>query len=35
LALQQLAEWSLEDRLPVRIQIQLHKYVWGDTARGV
>ena len=31
----QLAAWSLEDRLPVRLQLQLHKYVWGDDARGV
>lgn len=31
----QLAAWSLEDRLPARIQLQLHKYVWGDDARGV
>lgn len=26
----QLAEWILEDRLPVRFQIQLHKYLWND-----
>lgn len=26
----QLADWILEDRLPVRFQIQLHKYLWGD-----
>ncbi len=26
----ELAEWILEDRLPVRLQIQLHKYLWGD-----
>lgn len=26
----QLAKWILEDRLPVRFQIQLHKYLWGD-----
>lgn len=26
----QLAQWILEDRLPVRFQIQLHKYLWGD-----
>ena len=26
----QLGEWILEDRLPVRLQIQLHKYLWGD-----
>lgn len=28
-----LAEWILEDRLPVRLQLQLHKQLWGD-ARG-
>lgn len=26
----QLAEWILEDRLQVRFQVQLHKYLWGD-----
>ncbi len=26
----QLAEWILEDRLPVRFQLQLHKLLWGD-----
>lgn len=26
----QLAEWILRDRLPVRLQIQLHKVLWGD-----
>lgn len=25
-----LAEWILSDRLPVRLQIQLHKYLWGN-----
>ena len=25
-----LAEWILEDRLPVRYQLQLHKLLWGD-----
>lgn len=30
LAARVLAEWILEDRLPVRLQIQLHKYLWGD-----
>ena len=29
----QLADWILADRLPVRFQLQLHKYLWGD-ARG-
>jgi 7-carboxy-7-deazaguanine synthase len=26
-----LADWVLQDRLPVRFQLQLHKYLWGDT----
>jgi 7-carboxy-7-deazaguanine synthase len=30
LAARELADWILEDRLPVRLQIQLHKYLWGD-----
>ena len=30
LAAPTLADWILEDRLPVRFQIQLHKYLWGD-----
>jgi 7-carboxy-7-deazaguanine synthase len=25
-----LAEWILEDQLPVRLQLQLHKLLWGD-----
>jgi 7-carboxy-7-deazaguanine synthase len=25
-----LAEWILEDRLPVRLQLQLHKLLWDD-----
>jgi 7-carboxy-7-deazaguanine synthase len=29
---QDLAEWILEDRLPVRFQLQLHKQLWGDAA---
>ncbi len=27
----ELADWILEDGLPVRFQIQLHKYLWGNT----
>ena len=27
----ELAEWILADRLPVRMQIQLHKILWGET----
>ncbi|MBN1929582.1 MAG: radical SAM protein [Chlorobiaceae bacterium] len=30
-----LAEWILRDRLPVRMQLQLHKYIWKPDARGV
>jgi 7-carboxy-7-deazaguanine synthase len=26
----ELADWILADRLPVRFQIQLHKYLWGN-----
>lgn len=26
----QLAEWILADRLPVRMQLQLHKLIWGE-----
>ncbi|MBT8038720.1 MAG: 7-carboxy-7-deazaguanine synthase QueE [Gammaproteobacteria bacterium] len=26
----ELAEWILEDQLPVRFQLQLHKLLWGD-----
>ena len=32
---EQLAEWVLADRLPVRLQVQLHKYLWGAETRGV
>ncbi|RKH42370.1 radical SAM protein [Corallococcus llansteffanensis] len=31
----QLAEWIIEDRLPVRFQLQMHKYLWDPNARGV
>jgi 7-carboxy-7-deazaguanine synthase len=30
-----LAKWLLEDHLPVRLQLQQHKYVWDPSARGV
>lgn len=30
-----LSEWILEDRLPVRLQLQLHKHIWGAHVRGV
>jgi len=31
----QLCEWILEDLLPVRLQLQLHKVIWGEEATGV
>jgi 7-carboxy-7-deazaguanine synthase len=31
----QLAAWILEDRLAVRLQLQVHKYIWGADVRGV
>lgn len=33
--LKELAEWILADRLPVRLQTQLHKSIWGHDAIGV
>ena len=30
-----LAAWILADRLKVRLQLQVHKYVWGADVRGV
>jgi 7-carboxy-7-deazaguanine synthase len=31
----QLVEWMLRDKLPVRLNLQLHKYIWGAEVRGV
>ncbi len=30
-----LSEWVLQDNLPVRVQLQLHKYIWDPATRGV
>ena len=35
LSMRTLAEWILADRLPVRMQTQLHKFIWGPQVRGV
>lgn len=32
LSYEMLADWILEDQLPVRFQMQLHKVIWGDVA---
>lgn len=34
-ALEELASWILEDRLPVRLQVQIHKFIYGADRRGV
>jgi 7-carboxy-7-deazaguanine synthase len=31
----QLTEWVLADHLPVRVQLQLHKFIWSPDTRGV
>jgi len=31
----QLSEWILRDRLPVRLGLQLHKFIWEPETRGV
>ena len=33
--LQEMAAWVLDSGLNVRLQLQLHKYIWGAEARGV
>ncbi|MGH9146384.1 MAG: radical SAM protein [Vicinamibacterales bacterium] len=30
-----LSAWVLRDRVPARVQLQLHKYIWGADVRGV
>jgi 7-carboxy-7-deazaguanine synthase len=30
-----LSAWVLADRLPVRVQLQVHKYIWEPGRRGV
>lgn len=30
-----LAEWIVADRLPVRLQLQVHKFIWEPSMRGV
>jgi 7-carboxy-7-deazaguanine synthase len=35
LAPDQLARWILESRVPARLQIQAHKYIWSPETRGV
>ncbi len=35
LSAQKLSEWVLSDNLGVRVQLQIHKYIWGADIRGV
>jgi 7-carboxy-7-deazaguanine synthase len=30
-----VVEWILQDKLPVRFQLQMHKYIWHQETRGV
>jgi 7-carboxy-7-deazaguanine synthase len=30
-----VVEWMLEDKLPVRFQLQMHKFIWAPDQRGV
>lgn len=31
----ELSAWILDDHLPVRLQLQIHKHIWGANVRGV
>jgi len=35
LAAAELCEWILADQLPARLQVQMHKVIWGSKAEGV
>jgi 7-carboxy-7-deazaguanine synthase len=35
LTTKQLVLWVLEDKLPVRVQLQMHKYIWPSDTQGV
>ena len=35
LAPAELAKWILTERVPARLQLQAHKYIWSPEARGV
>lgn len=35
LAARQLVDWVMADKLPVRVQLQMHKYIWDPAATGV
>ena len=35
LAARELVAWVLADALPVRVQLQMHKYIWGAETQGV
>jgi len=32
---EKLAEWILESKLPIRMQLQIHKYIWHPDKKGV
>lgn len=32
---QELVKWILEDRLPIRLNLQIHKFIWDPATKGV
>jgi 7-carboxy-7-deazaguanine synthase len=30
-----IVEWMLEDHVPARFQLQIHKFIWDPKAKGV
>lgn len=35
LTAEELSEWILNDNLNVRLNLQIHKYIWGEVVKGV
>ncbi len=35
LAARDLVDWVMQDKLPVRVQLQMHKYIWAPETQGV
>jgi len=35
LTAEELSEWILNDNLNVRLNLQIHKYIWGESVKGV
>ena len=35
ISLEELANWILQDNIDVRLQLQMHKYIWDPNTRAV